>query len=350
MADSVHRLFQNWDWQPEDATLKISTIDTHTGGEPLRIITAGLPHLKGTTVLEKRRDFMENYDHIRKGILQEPRGHADMYGAVLSQPSDDADLDVFFLNTVGYSPMCGHAILAIAKVALETGLVQKPGPDPMLVINVPPGRNYAKAQVVNGKVVNTSFRNVPSFVSLRDASVDVPKVGPVRFDLAFGGAFYAIVEASDVGVSLDAEAFGTLVRLGRQIKAAVLKKFTVEHPFEDEMSTLFGVIFTGSPHDQNHHSRNVTVFEDGEVDRSSTGTGVSARAALHIARGEMDLHEKVAIESILGSVMTVEAVEMTTFGPYEAIIPEVTGSAHIMAVSEFILDPDDPFKSGFQIR
>lgn len=350
MEDSVSSLFQNWDWRPDRSKLSISTIDTHTGGEPLRIITGGLPPLNGTTVLEKRRYFMENFDHIRRGILQEPRGHADMYGAVLSEPSDDADLDVFFLNTVGYSPMCGHAILAIAKVALETGLVRKSGSDPTLVINVPPGRNYAKAQVIDGEVVNTSFRNVPSFVSLRDAVVDVPNIGPLRFDLAFGGAFYAIVEATDVGVSLDPAAFDTLVRLGRQIKAAVLNDFAVEHPFEDEMSTLFGVIFTGPPHDPSHHSRNVTVFEDGEVDRSATGTGVSARAALHVARGELGLHERIVVESILGSVMTVEAVEDTTFGPYEAIIPEVIGSAHIMAVSEFILDPGDPFKDGFQIR
>src|SRR5688572_19990220 len=150
-ASAPATLFATWNWTPPPHWLQVKTIDTHTGGEPLRIVTSGLPSIEGRTVLEKRRYFMTHYDHLRAGLLREPRGHADMYGAILTPAADDADLDVFFINTEGYSPMCGHAILAITKVVIETGIIRKPGAHPQLVINVPPGRNYARAVVENGE-------------------------------------------------------------------------------------------------------------------------------------------------------------------------------------------------------
>lgn len=344
-------LFTQWSWKPPSHWLRITSIDTHTGGEPLRIVTSGLPEIKGRTVLEKRRYFMEHLDHLRNGILREPRGHADMYGAILTPPStEDADLDVFFINTEGYSPMCGHAILAITKVALETGIIRKSGPQPELVINVPPGKNYARALIEKGEVHHASFRNVPSFVFLRDQHVEVPGIGRVAFDVAFGGAFYAIVEAKPLKVVLTVEHYNTLIDYGRRIKRAVRERFPIEHPSEPDMSSLFGVIFTGPAHSAGHHSRNVTIFEDGEVDRSATGTGVSARAALLCAQGKLPLYESITIESILGSTMTVEVLERVTFGPYEAVIPQVGGSAHIMGQSELYFDPKDPFNAGFIFR
>lgn len=343
-------LFDGWTWQPPKEWTPITSIDTHTGGEPLRIVTSGLPPIQGRTVLEKRRYFMENYDHLRRGLLREPRGHADMYGAILTRPADDADLDVFFINTEGYSPMCGHAILAITKVVFETGIIRKPGNRPELVINVPPGRNYARAVVENGVVNHASFRNVPSFVYLKDKKVDVPGLGTVAFDVSFGGAFYAIVDAKSVNVGLTAEHYNTLIDYGRRIKRAVIANFPIVHPFEPDMSSLFGVIFTGPAHTAGNHSRNVTIFEDGEVDRSATGTGVSARSALLHATGQLKTNERITIESILGSTMTVEAVERVKYGDYEAVIPEVGGSAHIMGKSELYFDPQDPFKAGFIFR
>jgi len=343
-------LFDGWTWQPPSQWSPITSIDTHTGGEPLRIVTSGLPPIQGRTVLEKRRYFMENYDHLRRGLLREPRGHADMYGAILTRPADDADLDVFFINTEGYSPMCGHAILAITKVVFETGLIRKPGNRPELVINVPPGRNYARAVVESGVVTHASFRNVPSFVYLKDKTVDVPGLGVVAFDVSFGGAFYAIVEASSVNVGLTAEHYNTLIDYGRRIKRAVVANFPIVHPFEPDMSSLFGVIFTGPAQVAGNHSRNVTIFEDGEVDRSATGTGVSARAALLHATGRLRVNRRITIESILGSTMTVEPVEAVKYGDYEAVIPEVGGTAHIMGKSELYFDPQDPFKAGFIFR
>lgn len=350
MKDKSQDFFHQWNWEAPADWSKIKTIDTHTGGEPLRIIISGLPPIAGNTVLEKRRFFMDNYDHLRTGILREPRGHADQYGAIITPAADDADLDVFFLNTEGYSPMCGHAILAITKVVFDTKLICKTGINPELIINVPPGRNYARATVKNGEVISSTFKNVPSFTYMRDKTVSVSGIGEVVFDVAFGGAFYAIVDANAVGVELTSQCYNKLIDYGRRIKKAVIENFTIEHPFESDLSSLFGVIFTGSAHNPANHSRNVTVFEDGEVDRSPTGTGISARAALLFAKGELGLNETIRIESILGSEMTVEVTESSTFGPFDSIIPQVGGTAHIMGQNELLFDPLDPLNKGFIFR
>ena len=317
----------------------------HTGGEPLRVIVDGLPPIEGRTVLEKRRYFREHYDHIRTGLMWEPRGHADMYGAVVSS-SLDADLDVFFLHNEGYSTMCGHAVIALTKFAIETQLVNKSE----LEINVPAGRVHARATVENGIVREASFRNVPSFVYLRDQTVPIDGIGMIRFDVAYGGAFYAFVEAKDVAVELTPGHSNRLIDLGRRIKQAVMNEVPIRHPLEDDLSFLYGTIFTGLPQIAAHHSRNVCIFADGELDRSATGSGVSARAALHHAKGELGLNERIVIESILGSTMAVEIVELTKFGAYDAVIPEVSGTASFIGRNEFCFDPGDPFSTGFILR
>lgn len=320
-------------------------MDMHTGGEPLRIIIDGLPPIQGETVLEKRRYFRDHYDYVRTGLMWEPRGHADMYGAVVT-PSRDADLDVFFLHNEGYSTMCGHAIIALVKFAVEMGLVQTSE----ISINVPAGRIEARATVSEGRVTNSSFRNVPSFVYLRDQHVGVDDCGDVKFDVAYGGAFYAFVSAEQVGLQLTAENYDRIIQYGKRIKQAVMAQYQIRHPFEDDLGFLYGTIFTAEAADSRHHSRNVCIFADGELDRSATGSGVSARAALHHARGELQLGEKIAIESIVGSTMSVEVVDLAKFGPYDAVIPEVSGTASITGRNEFYFEPDDPFKKGFFLR
>ena len=332
-------------WKPPSHWLTISTIDMHTGGEPLRVIVDGLPPIEGRTVLEKRRYFRKHYDHIRTGLMWEPRGHADMYGAVITS-SLDADLDVFFLHNEGYSTMCGHAVIALTKFAIETQLVNKSE----LEINVPAGRVHARATVENGIVREASFRNVPSFVYLRDQTVPIDGIGRIRFDVAYGGAFYAFVEAKDVAVELTPGHSNRLIDLGRRIKQSVMNEVPIRHPLEDDLSFLYGTIFTGLPQIAAHHSRNVCIFADGELDRSATGSGVSARAALHHAKGELELNERIVIESILGSTMAVEIVELTKFGAYDAVIPEVSGSASFIGRNEFCFDPGDPFSTGFILR
>jgi proline racemase len=332
------------DWRPPGDFLRISTIDLHTGGEPLRVVLSGLPPLQGNTVLEKRRYFREHYDHLRTGVMFEPRGHADMYGAVMTQ-STTADYDVFFLHNEGYSTMCGHAIIALTKLVIEAGLIQ----GERVAFNVPAGRIESRARIEAGRVVEAAFRNVPSFLYRRDQVIDI-EVGQVKFDIAYGGAFYAIVEAEPLGLNLDESAYARLIETGRIIKHAIMKAMRIEHPFEPDLSFLYGTIFTGPARQAGHHSRNVCVFADGEVDRSATGSGVSARAALHYAKGEVGLSEPITIESILGSTMTVRAVEQTTFGAYDAIIPEVSGTAYFTGQNQFWFDPKDPLRNGFILR
>ena len=333
------------EWRPPEHWTRVTTIDMHTGGEPLRVIIDGLPRIEGRTVLEKRRYFREHYDHLRTGLMWEPRGHADMYGAVVTS-SADADFDVFFLHNEGYSTMCGHAIIALTKLVVETQLVKRHE----ITFNVPAGKILARANVSGGKVTETSFRNVPSFLYLRDQRVEVEGIGTIEFDVAYGGAFYAFVNAHDVRLQLTAEHVDRIIDYGRRIKRAVMNQFPIKHPFENDLSFLYGTIFTAPAHNASHHSRNACIFAEGELDRSATGSGVSARAALHFAKGELGLSERLTIESILGSTMSVEVVEVTKFGPYDAVIPEVSGTASIIGRNEFYFDPEDPFRAGFILR
>ena len=345
----MNKLFKDWKFEAPANWNKITTIDMHTGGEPLRVYTSGLPILIGKTVLEKRRYFWDNFDYIRTGTMFEPRGHADMYGAVITT-SEDADFDVFFLHNEGYSTMCGHAIIALTKLVLETGIIKKVGQNPQLTINVPAGKIQASATFENGKANNIKFQNVPSFLYIRDQQISVKGIGTVNFDIAYGGAFYAFVKAEELGLTMLPKDFNKLIDMGRKIKNTVMETIEINHPFEKDLSFLYGTIFTGKPENPNNHSRNVCIFAEGEVDRSPTGSGVAARAALHYAKDELKENETITIESITGSTMTVKVIKETTFGEHAAVIPEVGGTASIIGQNEFYFDPEDPFKNGFIFR
>lgn len=229
-------------------------------------------------------------------------------------------------------------------------MITKEGNRPELVINAPSGKIYAKAFRENGIVQRVSFRNVPSFLYLQDQQIEVPGLGLVKFDVSYGGAFYALCEAEPLGLTLDESDYTRLIDYGRRIKQAVMEAHPITHPFEEDLSFLYGTIFTGKANDPAHHSRNVCIFAEGEVDRSPTGTGVSARAALHNSKGDLPVGEKVTIESILGTTMEVEVVETTTFGPHQAVVPEVSGMAYITGQNEFYFDPTDPLRGGFIFR
>lgn len=340
----------NTNWQPPDHWQKIKVIDMHTGGEPLRIPIDGLPEIKGNSVLEKRRYFQHRYDHLRTGLMFEPRGHADMYGAIVSAPTTpEADFDVFFIHNEGYSTMCGHAVIALTKFAFETDLIEKRNPA-QLTINVPAGAIHAEAIIKEGKVIGSSFLNVPSYLYLKDQQVNVPGIGNIRFDVAFGGAFYAFVEAAPLNLALDAHHYNQLIDYGRRIKYAVMDNFDIQHPSEPDLSFLYGTIFTDTPENEHHHSRNVCIFAEGEVDRSATGSGVSARAGLHFSKGELAINQPITIESILGSTMSVEVVETLNFHGFDAVVPKVSGSAHFTGTSEFWFDPEDAYRKGFIFR
>jgi trans-L-3-hydroxyproline dehydratase len=338
-------------YTPPSDWLKITAIDAHTGGEPFRVIVDGFPELKGNTILEKRRYAKEKYDHLRTALMWEPRGHADMYGCILTPPvTPDADFGILFIHNEGFSTMCGHGIIGIATVVLETGMLPMTAPTRTIKIDSPAGLITAFAHIENNHVKNVSFHNVPSFVSELDSVVDVPGLGKVRYDLAFGGGFYAYVNAEDVGVTCSAEDFRPLIEKGMAIKRAVMATKQIAHPFENDLGFLYGTIFVGPPVQKDSHSRNVCIFADGEVDRSPTGTGVSGRLAIHHRRGEIKLNESIVIESIIGSKFTGRVVEETVFGPHAAIIPEVRGEAHIVGRNELWINPNDPLKDGFILR
>lgn len=335
-------------WQPPSHWQRIRTIDAHTGGEPLRIIVDGFPTLEGNTILEKRRCAREKFDHLRTALMFEPRGHADMYGCILTPPtSPEADFGVLFTHNEGYSTMCGHAIIALTKIALQTGMLPQQTPETMIKIDSPAGLITAFATIDNEQVTQVRFQNVPSYVLDLDAQIEVPGLGNITYDLAFGGAYYAYVQADQLGLTCCKEEYKELIEKGMQIKNAIMERSKIVHPFEEDLGFLYGTIFIAPPLGDEADSRNVCIFANGEVDRSPTGTGVSGRAAIHHARQELKVGEQMRIESILGSEFSVKIVSETTFGAYPAIIPEVSGTAHITGQHEFWIDPDDPFKKGF---
>lgn len=343
-------------WSPPAHWTRITAIDAHTAGEPLRIFTGGLPPFPGDTILAKRRYAKEKWDHLRTATMWEPRGHADMYGAILTEPvTADGHAGVLFVHNEGFSTMCGHGIIALAQVGVETGLVMgEPTADNPSVLEIrldtPAGRVTAYARRQGERVAEVWFRNVPSFVYALDQTVEVAGIGPVRYDIAYGGAFYAFCRAEEVGVGLGAENFRELIDAGMRIKRAVMAALPIRHPTEADLGFLYGTIFTGPARNPAHHSRNVCIFADGEVDRSPTGTGVSARAALHFARGEIGRNEPFTVESILGTTFTGAVTEQTSFGGYEAVIPRISGSAHICGRNELLIDPEDPLAYGFLLR
>lgn len=332
--------------------IKIKTIDMHTGGEPLRVIVDGFPEIKGNSVLERRRFLKDNLDDYRTALMWEPRGHADMYGCLITPPNDaGADFGIIFIHNEGYSTMCGHATIAITKLAVELGWVEKVEGETKVVIDAPCGRLNSFAKVENGEVTSVKFHCVDSFVIALDQKVNVPGLGEVTYDLAYGGAFYVYVDAKSINLPLTTDHYRSHIQTGMDIKNAVIASSNnILHPFENDLSFLYGTIFIDKPLSQENDSRNVCIFADGEVDRSPTGSGVSGRMAIHYKRNEIAIGEEMAIESITDSVFIGSVVETTQYGNFEAVIPQVEGTAFITGEHTFLIDPKDPMKTGFFLR
>ncbi|CAM2065174.1 Proline racemase family protein [Sulfidibacter corallicola] len=336
-------------WRPSGDVLTITCVDAHTGGEPLRVVLAGFPEVPGLDILAKRRYAREHLDHLRTMLMYEPRGHADMYGCLITPPvRPDSHFGVLFLHNEGFSTMCGHGIIAVTKVVLDMGLFP-PDTGP-LHIDTPAGLVIAEASLRNGNVDSVSFQNVPSFVVALDCRVKVPGWGEVTYDLAFGGAFYAYVDAASLGLSLSSVESAALIQAGRAVKKAVTEAGPIQHPFEDDLGFLYGTIFSGRPQSSEADLRNVCIFAEGEVDRSPTGTGVSGRMAIAHARGQVRVGESLVVESIVGSKFQGTVIEETKVGTYLGIVPQVRGEAFITGIHHFFADPGDPFKSGFFLR
>ncbi|MBI1277686.1 MAG: proline racemase [Anaerolineaceae bacterium] len=342
-------------WTPPDHWLKITSIDAHTGGEPLRIITGGFPDLDGSTILEKRHYARTHYDHLRRALMWEPRGHADMYGAILTPPvTPDGDIGVLFIHNEGFSTMCGHGIIGLVKVGVQTGMFPVTGDATIVKIDTPAGRVTATAHIQNGQVERVSFLNVPSFLYQQDLTINVEGLGQITYDIAFGGAFYAYVDIDQPAlqhVVIDDKHQTRLIDVGMRIKRAVMNSVTLHHPAgDDDLNFLYGTILVKMLHTEEVQSRNVCIFAEGEVDRSPTGTGVSGRLAIHHAKGDLPLDETITIESLIGSRFTGRVVETVEVGGLPGIIPEVSGTAYITGQHTFLIDPDDPLKDGFILR
>lgn len=354
MKNTFQNILNNTSFTPPAHWLQIKTIDMHTGGEPLRVILDGFPDLKGNSVLEYRRYCRDNYDHLRTALMFEPRGHADMYGCLLVPPNDpEGDFGILFLHNEGYSTMCGHAIIAISTLAMEMNWIEVQEGENILKIDAPCGRITSFTDVVNGKVQGVRFHCVPSFVAGLDLEIDVEGLGKVVYDLAYGGAFYAYVDLAknDLPLDLTTHSYRSLISAGMDIKRAVMADDQeIKHPFEADLSFLYGTIFIGDPLHEGIDSRNVCIFAEGEVDRCPTGSGVSGRMAIHHARKEIAPGETMKIESITDSVFIGSVVREEAFGPFTAVIPQVEGTAHITGTQTFVIDPDDPMKDGFILR
>jgi proline racemase len=332
--------------------LRIQTVDAHTGGEPLRLIISGFPEPQGASMLERREWLRENHDDLRTAIMLEPRGHADMYGALLTPPQrPDSDSGVLFMHNEGYSTMCGHGVIAVTTLVFERGLLTTRRPD-VLVLDTPAGTIHARAEVDRDggtiRVRSVSFRNVPSFVL--HAGIPVRIDGrDLRADVAFGGAFYAIVDSEAAGIPLVPARLGTLRSAGMAIKDAVEAAVRVEHPLEPALHGIYGTIFTAQASDERADLRNVTVFADAEVDRSPCGTGTCAVMAVLAAMGLLASEHTFTHESIIGSRFKGRVVGEMTVGELPAIVPEIQGDAYLTGEHTFHIDERDPFAYGFRL-
>lgn len=355
----------------------IQTIDYHTAGEPFRIVTGGVPTPEGATVLDRRTWAQEHLDEARALLVNEPRGHADMYGCFVTPPDDeDGNLGVVFFHKDGFSTACGHGTIALVTWAIESRLIATPPPNPdgtatviRVVVDAPSGRLHTEATLdQDGSVAQVRFWNVAAFVSATGITVNTSR-GPVSVDVSFGGAFYGSVSLDGTNLELVAADLGELIDLGREIKAGFANHRAVQHPTEERLSGMYGVIFyredspadaIGSSPTFPLHQRNVTVFADGEVDRSPCGSGTSARLALLRYRGRLRVGEIFLNEGIAGGIFQGQLESVTAPGP-ESGLPtgpdsptlvgtSVSGSAYRIAECRFTLDQNDPLGLGFQLR
>jgi len=336
-----------------NSKLMIDCIDAHTGGEPLRIITSGLPPILGNTILEKRRYVKDNLDDLRKLMMLEPRGHDDMYSCIMVDPvTDDGDFGVLFTHNEGLSTMCGHGIIAVTKTMIELGRIPSKEGENIVRIDSPAGRITAFADVENGSVKQVRFQNVPCFMYKEDIVISLEKYGDIVCDIVYCGAFYIYVNVNKLKLSVLPEYGKLLTEIGMKMKYDVEERMEIVHPIDTGITGIYGTIFyenvvrDGDVLD----TKNVCIFAEGQVDRSPTGTGTGGRVALHYHKGEMKKGDTLRNLSIIDTLMCAKVLEDTQIAGYNAVLTEVSGTAHIMGINKLLLDPEDPLPEGFRIR
>jgi proline racemase len=329
----------------------ITTIDAHIAGSAERYVIGGIPKIYGKTIVEKKEYVARKMDQIRTILTYEPRGHKDIGGVILTEPTiDEADFGVIFMDTSGYLNMCSDATIGAVTVAIEAGLIDSEEPLTKVIIDSPAGLVTALAEVKEGVVKSVSMRNVPSFVYKSDVNIDVSNIGKVPVDIAFGGNFAAIVDAKELNVQVSVKNVTELIEIGMKIKNAANKQVRVRHPERPQIDRIDLVQIYDKPTHPKANFKNITVYGEGAIDRDPCGTGTSAKIACLYAKGEIEMDEEIVNESIIGTLFKGKIVGEAKVGDFNAIVPEITGTAYITGIHHFIVDPDDPLKYGFLVK
>lgn len=331
---------------------KITTVEMHTGGEPLRIVTSGFPDVVGKTLLDKRAYTRDNLDQYRRFLMFEPRGHKDMYGALLVEPAHpDADIAVLFMHNEGYSTMCGHAIMALGRYVVDQQIVLPTPPETKVGIECPCGLVTAYVETSKTGTGAVRFETVPAFALNLQTYINTASFGPVELDIAYGGAFYAFVDATTIGLDIHRSKTIDLIQAATEISDAVRREKSVSHPQEPDLGYLYGTILTdGQPSNGERPSANICVFADQQVDRSPTGSGVTARMALAHATSSAATGDIHHFESVTGAVFSAKVLARTSVGTYPAVTVEVSGRAHYSGTAEFFMEEDDMLAGGFLLK
>jgi proline racemase len=322
-------------------------VDSHTEGMPTRVITGGVGVIPGATMFERRQHFVEHLDHVRTLLMYEPRGHSAMSGAILQPPTrPDADYGVLFIEVSGCLPMCGHGTIGVATVLVETGMVEVTEPVTMIRLDTPAGLVVTEVAVAGGAATSVTIRNVPSFCHALDQTAEVPGLGDVTYDMAYGGNFYAILPIESVGLPFDRARGQEILDAGLAIMDAINTSDPPVHPENPGIAVCHHVQFV-APGSDAAHSRHAMAIHPGWFDRSPCGTGTSARLAQLYARGELKADAEFVNESFIGTRFVGRIAEETTVGGLPAIVPTITGRAWVTGTAQYFLDPDDPFPAGF---
>lgn len=326
-----------------------SCIDAHTCGNPVRVVSGGVPFLQGNSMFERRQFFLAEFDWIRKGLMFEPRGHDMMSGSMLYPPIDERnDVGVLFIETSGCLPMCGHGLIGTVTVAIEHGLIQ-PKVKGALRVETPAGLVEVSYRQEGDKVTSVKLVNVPSFVILQDAEVDTACLGNLRFDVAYGGNFYAIIDEQANFRGIQEYTASQLIAFSREIRTAINARYKVAHPENSAIATVSHILWSGTPIHEGSTARNAVFYGEKAIDRSPCGTGTSARMAQWVAKGRLALGENFIHESIIGSRFVGIAERATQVGPFQAIVPSIEGWARVTGINTLFIEDDCPFREGFQV-
>ncbi|KAL4237383.1 Trans-L-3-hydroxyproline dehydratase [Mactra antiquata] len=331
-------------------SLEIKTVEMHTGGEPVRIVVSGMPPIIGKTIIEKMNYIRDNLDYIRKMLMNEPRGHSDMFGVILVEPdTPEADLGCIFIHNGGYATMCGHVSIAVGRYAVDYGIVKNlKSPETEVTLQCPCGLVKMYVEYSNGKSGITIFKSVPAYVYQLDLEIIVPGFGTTTVDISYGGGFYAVLSASKLGLDLTTSSVEKLKDAGEAVKDAVNKSLKLTHPEGSDLAFMFGVILTdGNDEFSDEPTTQVSVFGHRQVDRSPCGSGTTARVAQQIKRGYMKLNQQRKYQSVIGSVFTGEAIQEVKYGPYDAVIVKISGRSYKTGTSVYTVETDDETGKGF---